>query len=107
MANPTPEKQTNIFSDTMVPREVTSFTLMRGVTDFSNLQQYDLFDMEAYAAALFCRTHGIPFYCFKAVSDNLDGSLKDWRSILGEIRRHFTALLGNIRIDTHRDNRIM
>ena len=59
-------------------------------------QQYDLFDMEAYAAALFCRTHGIPFYCFKAVSDNLDGSLKDWRSILGEIRRHFTALLGKI-----------
>lgn len=44
MANPTPEKQTNIFSDTMVPREVTSFTLMRGVTDFSNLQQYDLFE---------------------------------------------------------------
>ena len=44
MANPTPEKQSNIFSDTMVPREVTSFTLMRGVTDFSNLQQYDLYE---------------------------------------------------------------
>ena len=44
MANPAPEAQTNIFSDTMVPREVTSFTLMRGVTDFSNLQQYDLFE---------------------------------------------------------------
>lgn len=58
-------------------------------------RQYDLFDMEAYAAALFCRTHGIPFYCFKAVSDNLDGSLKDWRSILGDIRAKFTALLGN------------
>jgi len=38
------EAQNNIFSNTMVPREVTSFTLMRGVTDFSNLQQYDLFE---------------------------------------------------------------
>jgi len=55
--------------------------------------QYDLFDMEAYAAALFCQTHGLSFYCFKAVSDNLDGTLKDWRSILGKIKERFTALL--------------
>ena len=40
--------------------------------------------------------HGIPFYCLKAVSDNLDGSLKDWRSILSEIRSHFTWLLKNL-----------
>lgn len=59
--------------------------------------QYDLFDMEAYAASLFCRSHDYPFYCFKAVSDNLDGSLKDWRSILREIRAHFTELLGRSR----------
>lgn len=59
-------------------------------------KQYDLFDMEAYAAALFCRTHGIPFYCLKAVSDNLDGSLKDWRSILGNIRIQFTELLSGL-----------
>ena len=57
-------------------------------------KQYDLFDMEAYAAALFCHNHGLPFYCFKAVSDNLDGSLKDWRSILGDIRVKFTDILG-------------
>ena len=56
-------------------------------------KQYDLFDMEAYAAALFCRTHDIPFYCFKAVSDNLDGTLKDWRSILSDIRVRFTSIL--------------
>lgn len=56
-------------------------------------QQYDLFEMEAYAAAQFCRMHDIPFYCFKAVSDNLDGSLKDWRSILSQIRIQFTQLL--------------
>ncbi len=55
--------------------------------------QYDLFDMEAYAAALFCKTHGLSFYCFKAVSDNLDGTLKDWRAILGMIKEKFTELL--------------
>ena len=59
-------------------------------------KEWDLFDMEAYAAALFCRNHGIPYYCLKAVSDTLDGSLKDWRSILSSIRRQFTALLANL-----------
>ena len=56
-------------------------------------QQYDLFDMEAYAVAQFCRMYDIPFYCLKAVSDNLDGNLKDWRSILADIRARFTELL--------------
>ena len=56
-------------------------------------QQYDLFDMEAYAVAQFCRMYDIPFYCLKAVSDNLDGNLKDWRGILADIRARFTELL--------------
>ena len=56
-------------------------------------QQYDLFDMEAYAAAQFCKIYGFDFYCLKAVSDNLDGNLKDWRSILADIRVQFTDLL--------------
>lgn len=56
-------------------------------------QQYDLFDMEAYAAAQFCKMYDFPFYCLKAVSDNLDGNLKDWRSILADIRVQFTELL--------------
>lgn len=59
-------------------------------------EQYDLFDMEAYAAAQFCRMYDIPFYCLKAVSDNLDGNLKDWRSILSGIRASFTDLLNNL-----------
>lgn len=59
-------------------------------------RQYDLFDMEAYAAALFCRMYDIPFYCLKAVSDNLDGNLKDWRSILADIRVKFTDLLKTV-----------
>ena len=58
-------------------------------------QQYDLFDMEAYAVAQFCRMYDIPFYCLKAVSDNLDGNLKDWRGILADIRARFTELLGS------------
>jgi len=58
-------------------------------------EQYDLFDMEAYAAALFCKMYDIPFYCLKAVSDNLDGNLKDWRSILADIRIQFTELLNS------------
>ena len=57
-------------------------------------QKYDLFDMEAYAAALFCKTHNLQFLCIKAISDNLDGSLKDWQAILGDIRAKFTELLG-------------
>ena len=61
-------------------------------------QQYDLFDMEAYAVAQFCRMYDIPFYCLKAVSDNLDGNLKDWRGILADIRVRFTELLGSGRI---------
>ncbi len=60
-------------------------------------QQYDLFDMEAYAAARFCQMYDIPFYCLKAVSDNLDGSLKDWRGILADIRVQFTDLLNGCR----------
>ena len=55
--------------------------------------QYDLFDMEAYAAARFCQEHSLTFYCFKAVSDNLDGTLKDWRGILHSIREQYVSLL--------------
>lgn len=38
------EDTTNIFSDTLSPRDIQSYTLMRGVTDFSNLSQYDLYE---------------------------------------------------------------
>jgi cyclohexadienyl dehydratase len=56
-------------------------------------QKYDLFDMEAYAAAQFCKMYNLEFHCLKAVSDNLDGNLKDWRAILADIRVQFTELL--------------
>ena len=36
------EQVSNIFDNTLSPRDVTNFTLMRGVTDYTNLQQFDL-----------------------------------------------------------------
>ena len=38
------ETVTNIFSNTLSPRPVTQFTLMRGVTDYTNLAQFDLYE---------------------------------------------------------------
>lgn len=34
----------NIFSDTLAPNDVTSYTLFRGVTDYTQLQQFDLYE---------------------------------------------------------------
>ena len=38
------ETVNNIFSNTLSPRPVTQFTLMRGVTDYTNLAQFDLYE---------------------------------------------------------------
>lgn len=38
------EQVSNIFDNTLAPRDVTKFTLMRGVTDYTNLAQYDLYE---------------------------------------------------------------
>lgn len=43
------------------------------------------YDMEAYALAFYCFTHNLPFYAIKIVSDNCDGTVKDWENILSEI----------------------
>ena len=83
-----PGEGCSVFSgDYFMSRQTFSPELVKALS-----AQYDLFDMEAYAAADFCRRHGLPFYCFKAVSDNLDGTVKDWQKILGEIRTRFTSL---------------
>jgi len=52
----------------------------------------EAFDMEAYALAYFCYLHKLPFYAIKIVSDNCDGTVKDWESILSRI----SGKLGNI-----------
>ena len=33
---------TSVFKGLKTPREILQYNLMRGVTDFSNLEQYDL-----------------------------------------------------------------
>lgn len=38
------EQEKYMFSSTLDPQDVTKFTLMRGVTDFSNLKQWDLYE---------------------------------------------------------------
>ncbi|WP_293957579.1 MULTISPECIES: hypothetical protein [unclassified Sphingobacterium] len=50
------------------------------------------FDMESYALANFCFQKNLAFHSIKIVSDNCDGTVKDWESILGEI----SGRLGNI-----------
>ena len=44
--NKTPKYSTNVsgFKYVKMPRSVTEYTLMKGVTDFSNLKQFDLFE---------------------------------------------------------------
>ena len=38
------EQVSFIFDNTLAPRDVTKFTLMRGVTDYTNLAQFDLYE---------------------------------------------------------------
>lgn len=38
------EKLNNIFDSTLSPKDVTTFTLMRGVPDYTNLAQFDLYE---------------------------------------------------------------
>lgn len=61
---------------------------------YKDIQHLDpeAFDMEAYALAYFCYIHKLPFYAIKIVSDNCDGTVKDWESILSRI----SGKLGNI-----------
>lgn len=53
----------------------------------------EAYDMEAYALANFCYVHQLPFYAIKIVSDNCDGTVKDWESILGRISGKLGAIL--------------
>lgn len=50
------------------------------------------YDMEGYALAYYCFTHKLPFHAIKIVSDNCDGTVKDWENILSQI----SSKLGDI-----------
>lgn len=52
----------------------------------------EAYDMEGYALAYFAYIHNLPFYAIKIVSDNCDGTVKDWESILSSI----SSKLGDI-----------
>lgn len=51
------------------------------------------FDMEAYALAHFCFLKNLSFHSIKIVSDNCDGTVKDWESILSEISGRLGTIL--------------
>ena len=54
---------------------------------------FDLFDTEAYACALFCRETGLRLVCFKGVVDRLtEDGIPDWRKNLKDLQRSFTRL---------------
>ena len=42
-----------------------------------NSTDFDIVDMEAYALASVCQTYGIPFRCYKYISDS--GNPQDWK----------------------------
>lgn len=45
----------------------------------------DCFDMESSVLARACADYGVPFSSVKIVSDNLDGTLKDWDLALSSV----------------------
>lgn len=52
---------------------------------------YDLVDMEAYALAKVCIHFGVPFYCYKYVSDT--GDAADWKENVKKGEKLFKMLL--------------
>lgn len=54
-----------------------------------------LFEMEAYAIASVASDGKIPFYCIKVVSDNCDGTQKDWENVLSQIRPEVDKAISN------------
>lgn len=52
---------------------------------------YDLVDMEAYALAKVCHHFGVPFYCYKYVSDT--GNAEDWKQNVRKGEKLFRMLL--------------
>ena len=53
------------------------------------------YDMEAYALAYYCHLNKLPFYAIKIVSDNCDGTVKDWENILGAISKKLGQIVHN------------
>lgn len=60
----------------------------------------DCFEMEAYSYANFIANHPAYFYSIKVVSDNCDGTIKDWWAILNQtaliLAEEVTSLVSTI-----------
>lgn len=68
---------TSIFSNTLAPNPVTSYTLFRGVTDYTNLAQFDLYET-GYSFLVLLQ---MPYFM-----DKLEASNDDYRSLITNYR---------------------
>lgn len=61
-----------------------------------NPPDYHIVDMEAYAIASVCKSYGIPFYCYKYISDT-DSDVdpgKAWKENVSKGAKKFKKILG-------------
>lgn len=92
-----PSRNNNIFEGTHSIRDLTKFMLMRGVTDFGDLEQYNLFE-SGYS---FLVVMGIPKFMKELASNNDEYSkiIKTYTHIL-EFEFRGLSGLDNITVDT-------
>lgn len=63
---------------------------------YQKVKDYNcLFEMEAYAIASVASGNKLPFCCIKIVSDNCDGTQKDWENVLSKIRPEVDKAISN------------
>lgn len=56
----------------------------------------DIVDMEAYGIAKVCKSNGVPFKCFKYVTDFADeNAMKNWTANVSNGQQAFTKILKN------------
>lgn len=66
------------------------------VTDKYQVGGADIVDMEAYALAKVCNELGVPFKCFKYMSDEADeNASRDWKEFTAEGEKIFLERLDN------------
>ena len=74
---------TNVFAGTKTPREILQYNLFRGVTDFRNAEQFDLF------------TKGFPFLVVVKVPDVLEDLADADKNGTGKLVKNYVHILEN------------
>lgn len=94
--------QFNMFTDLKEPRDVTGYTLFRGTTDFTQLQQFDLY--ESGYPYLICVS--IPEFLQKMADRDTDVAklVNSYKHIIEYEFRGFDSGLENIQSDTSEIN---